>query len=119
MPPPAGGKNGPREAAREFLRCDFLHAPADRKEIVNEPASQRRQGAARNALATYPGLDEPLSQGALGFLDAAPDIAIALAQLARTLLDRARLCHGFQNLAEAEAKRVVPLGFQPHFHPRK
>jgi hypothetical protein len=72
------------------------HGVAQGQEIGHESAGGWRHGAALHVLASDLGLDQVPAKHPLGFLDAAPHVRIAFAQVAGGLLDGARLINGLQ-----------------------
>ena len=62
--------------------------------------------------------DEPSAEGLLCFFDAAPDVPIALVEIAGCLLDRSRGVHGLKDFTKAEPEGVVSVRFQPDLDAR-
>ena len=106
------------EMSAEFLFGELVETIADREKRANEGLRFGREGAAVRILAADLGFHELLAEGPFGLFDAAPDVAIAFTELLCRLLNRAGPLDRLQHLAEAEAKSVVALGFQPNFDAR-
>src|SRR5262249_49365026 len=87
---------------------------AEGQEGGDESAGLRGQGAALDALAADPGFHEGPAEGFLRRLDAAPDVAVALAEVGRRLLDGAGPAPRLEDLGDAEPEGVTAAGFQPH-----
>jgi hypothetical protein len=77
-------------AAFKLLIHDGEHALASGREVSHQAAGEVRKFAAVNALASHLGHYERLAQRPLGFLDTAPDVAVAIAEFLSCMLDGPR-----------------------------
>src|SRR6266851_102221 len=116
------GKSLPKWAGvelGEFVLHALNHAQADGLEIGRELPGLGSEAAALCILAADLGFDQLPAQGLLRLLDTAPHVAIALAEVAGRLLDRAGMFHGLQHLAQPVAERVAAIDLQPYLDSRR